>query len=190
MEEILKEEKAKNIQKKPYKRRKKIKHSLTIPFSILTFRCAVFHFCNSNWRNKYFIWITFQQPLFQYWKLIFYEINANICVQKIHLKFFPFLQNRLISTFVHKIIRKLRKTSFQIFPSIFLRKKNYCWANFFYIKIGIINVKFFRNSYSLTISTCEYFCANHIYTSVYIKVYTYIFTIVNKKGGLDPPYNF
>ena len=33
-------------------------------------------------------------------------------------------------------------------------------------------MKFFRDSYCLTVSACEYFCTNHIITPIYIVVYT------------------
>ena len=35
-------------------------------------------------------------------------------------------------------------------------------------------MKFFRDSYRLTVSACEHFCTNHIGTTVYIVVYTVV----------------
>ena len=35
-------------------------------------------------------------------------------------------------------------------------------------------MKFFRDSYCLTVSACEYFCTNHIITTVYVVVYTVV----------------
>ena len=35
-------------------------------------------------------------------------------------------------------------------------------------------MKFFRDSYRLTVSACEHFCTNHISTTVYVVVYTVV----------------
>ena len=35
-------------------------------------------------------------------------------------------------------------------------------------------MKFFRDSYCLTVSACEHFCTNHIGTTVYAVVYTVV----------------